>query len=606
MTKGKIVLQNVLFDDAPMRDETKQMYYRGDIIFRQLPEGYLLRGNQYFDFSTYFNSLSIEKWRKYTYVSQVWLELDIVGEFEIDLMGHYVNNFNDIKKEWLGKYYFNMEQREKLIIPYPNFMCSSVVSFQITTKADTYVYGANYMTEVESEKISNPLITLATTTFKKEEYVLKNVALLNEKIFGDSELKNHFTWKIIDNGRTLNANKINNAYIEVIQNKNVGGSGGFCRGMLEALKQEKRPTHILLMDDDVEFIPESFKRVYKLLSLIRPEYKNNFISGAMLEIHERNIQHEDVGVFRNNAEHGPSKPRFDLNLWDSVIRNEKILADDISYYCGWWYCCIPTTVANENNLPLPLFIRGDDVEYSIRNHAKIITMNGICIWHEGFGNKFSASLELYQVHRNDLIVQAMLQEETSEIKLIERIKNLFWEEIYKFNYKGADLLLDAIEDYLKGPDYIKALNGEQCMKDKKAKDNVLLPITPDIERELNRDRLYEWIPLGKVKKFIYDYSCNGQRFGNNFRKNKVGTIPYGWGYNQQRMYLCGKIYAIDPVNNMYVKYERSNKEFNRLSRRFAEVIGNYNENNAKIVKEYQKYQQEWESNTFWWGYLENN
>lgn len=76
-------------------------------------------------------------------------------------------------------------------------------------------------------------------------------------------------------------------------------------------------------------------------------------------------------------------------------------------YAGWWFCCIPMKMIKQNGLPLPLFIRGDDVEFSLRNHAKFITMNGICIWHMGFTYKFNASMELYQVHRNSLILQAV-------------------------------------------------------------------------------------------------------------------------------------------------------------------------------------------------------
>ena len=36
--------------------------------------------------------------------------------------------------------------------------------------------------------------------------------------------------------------------------------------------------------------------------------------------------------------------------------------------------------------------RGDDVEFSIANNAKFITMNGICIWHMGFAAKFNMAM----------------------------------------------------------------------------------------------------------------------------------------------------------------------------------------------------------------------
>jgi len=49
--------------------------------------------------------------------------------------------------------------------------------------------------------------------------------------------------------------------VQLIPNKNVGGSGGFARGLVEAL-QEYLP--ILFMDDDIELDSESIYRLFSL------------------------------------------------------------------------------------------------------------------------------------------------------------------------------------------------------------------------------------------------------------------------------------------------------------------------------------------------------
>jgi len=41
--------------------------------------------------------------------------------------------------------------------------------------------------------------------------------------------------------------------VQLIPNKNVGGSGGFARGLVEAL-QENTYSHFLFMDDDIELV----------------------------------------------------------------------------------------------------------------------------------------------------------------------------------------------------------------------------------------------------------------------------------------------------------------------------------------------------------------
>ena len=216
----------------------------------------------------------------------------------------------------------------------------------------------------------------------------------------------NFYVHVIDNGRTLNKEELECDHLWIHPNPNTGGSGGFSRGIIEANLQKEPATHVLLMDDDVIILPESLKRTYRLLTLLKEEYKNHFISGAMLYYERMNEQHEDIGYVHDDGSYGPVKHRLDMQRLDAVVRNEEPWAKRKNQYAGWWYCCIPTTVARLDNLPLPLFVRGDDVEYSLRNHAKFITMNSICVWHMGFTLKFNAAMELYQVHRNSLAIQA--------------------------------------------------------------------------------------------------------------------------------------------------------------------------------------------------------
>ena len=464
------------------------------------------------------------------------------------------------------------------------------------------IYEAAYLAKVEKSNIADPRISLVTTTFKKEDYIKRNVELLEKRLFEDKFFNEKFYWYIIDNGRTLDVSKSND-HISILPNPNVGGAGGFARGMIESLREDGKYSHILLMDDDVLFMPESFKRLYWLLALLKEDYKNYIVSGAMLEMEAQNIQHEDIGLFNPKGEHGPVKCRWDLNLWDSVVNNEEIVKRNRSQYSGWWFCCLPTTIARKDNLPMPCFFRGDDVEYSIRNNTDFITMNGICIWHQGFGSKFSAAVELYQVHRNDLILQSW-NREVEDIAVIPRMQTLFWEELYKFNYKGASLILDAIEDYLKGPEFLRNLDGSEWMKTKRQQDNEMLPMTDEIRAMIPYESLYEWRPLGKISKLLYDYTCNGQkRLHTIFNSKKTGVIPYGWGYYQEKMYFCDSIIAVDISNDCYVIYNKDINKFNKLAKRYNNVIGQYNEKRRVVADEWKNAMKEYTSVEFWSNYL---
>lgn len=602
--KEKINLQKInMCAREPYLNDVRKMHYRGKSVIVEEDSCYILRGKNKYDFSTYFNSVSVEKWKCYTYAEKLFLELEAEGSFCIQLVGYYVNDYGKVKKEILKTARFDLKEREKIAVRIPDHADASVVSFQMETDTNTRVYDAWYVTSVDSEKVHKPYITLVTATYKKEEYVRQNIKLLESTILRESAYRDCFSWKIIDNGRTLNLSECSSNKIRIYHNKNVGGSGGFARGIIETINDEHESTHVLLMDDDVVMSPDSFRRVSALLSIIKPEYSDCFISGAMLELSEKNIQYEDIGFFGKYGEHGPVKPGYDLKKTTDIVKNEKILVEGLHQYCGWWYCCIPMTTARSDNLPLPLFVRGDDVEYSIRNHARFIAMNGICIWHEGFGGKFSGALELYQVIRNDLILTAVNDRETEDIRLLDRIKWLFWQELYKFNYRGAGLLLDAVEDFLNGPEFIINLDAEQCMREKKERDNIMHPITPDMEALINYKDLFVHESMNRLKKFIYDHTCNGQRLPMFLCTSKSGIIPQGVLYFQNKMFLTKENYAIDCVNRTFARYERHRTEYRKLRKRFKDVFDRYGKENQVVRQRYVEAAVEWRSLEFWKKYL---
>ncbi|MBO4908826.1 MAG: glycosyltransferase [Lachnospiraceae bacterium] len=564
---------------------TTHMYYRSDcILFSDYEGGRILSQNCNYDFFTYYNSLSIKKWRTYTNLEDFSLVIEAKGNFELHLFGHYKEKNGEIKKEYISRQKHTLDKKTQLIIDIPTNVLSSVVGFSIYPLSETIVYSACYMTKTNGIKSNEVRIALITPTYKKEEYIYANIRLLNNYLFSNKELSSFFHWFIVDNGRSI-ADTYKNKYISIVQNPNLGGAGGFARGMMEMIKSGEY-THALLMDDDVRMSPVTFRRIYYLLRYQREEYKANFISGAMIKMEHPNIQHEDVGIFDCDGSHHSAKPAMDLNLWDSIVNNEEFkYIDDLHYYAGWWFCCIPSKYIKEDNLPLPVFVRGDDVEFSIRNNPGFITMNGICIWHEGFENKFSGAMEFYQVERNDLIVCDLIGE-LDDIKVIERIETLFWEEIYKFNYLGASLLLDAVEDYLQGPDYTFCIDGFKTMKQKNNKDNKLIDFTDDIYHIIP-ENIYEWKPISRFVKFIYDYSYNGQaRIPNFMIPKRKGVMPYGWGYYPGKICMTNENIAIDTIGKKYVVYKKNRNEFKKIVDRHKQIMNQYYLKKSEIKDKY--------------------
>ena len=585
-------------------DSIIDMYYRvnNEGPIANYSDGVIeIKKNSFIDAFTYFNSLSVEKWLKYTFAQKFYIVMEAKGKFEITLFGHYIEN-KITKKEILGRYGFDLKERERIVIPYPDYFLSQVVAFSLSVVKKTIIFDAYYSADLEKECFNNPYISLVTTTFKKEQYVKRNIDLLRGELFASEEFKNRFTWHIIDNGKTLKEEKIDNIF--VVHNNNVGGAGGFARGMIESLRLEKKPSHILLMDDDVIMSEESLKRLYRFLNIQRDEYKDYFFSGAMLNMEAPNIQHENTAYISDDGKVYSVNTGMDMCLWESIIINEQIDLTEKKKHAAWWFCCIPTTVAKMDNLPLPIFVRGDDLEYSIRNHVSIITLNGIAIWHQGFAGKANPLIDYYQSRRNELVIRA-IRPELESVDTMGFIEELFWQELYKFNYYGATLLVDAIEDFLKGPQWIFSADLFQEMQNRKSNKYETKNITDDIRSLIDYSVLYNNRTISKIKKFIYDYTYNGQaRIPNCFIKRKTGVIPYGSGYYPSNQLLTTENIAVDVVNDKYIIYKKDCSEFRIIKQRFLDVKIQYMNQIDEIIKEYQAYENKITTYEFWKDYLD--
>ena len=77
------------------------------------------------------------------------------------------------------------------------------------------------------------------------------------------------------------------------------------------------------MDDDVMVLPESFIRTYSLLALVKPQYSERYVSGAMLYFEQMNLQHEDVGYVHDDGSYGPNKRIMEMHRWDCVFENDE-------------------------------------------------------------------------------------------------------------------------------------------------------------------------------------------------------------------------------------------------------------------------------------------
>ena len=508
-----------------------------------------------------------------------------------------------VRKEF-GKKIIHAKEKTTIEFEYPENE-EVIVGFDISSLEYCKIYSGRYIAVSDEKDINEVNLAVATTTCKKENFILKNIDKFKRELLDENkyEYANNIYINVIDNGRTLDAEKLSEGNLRVIPNKNVGGSGGFARGMLEAIHMDANITNVLLMDDDVIIMPDSIKRTYALLRLMKHEYQDHFISGAMMLYEEVNVQHEDIGTLRDDCYFIPLKPRYrQENLWDNLM-NEGEFLEWKRMYAAWWYCCIPMKKIKENGLPLPIFVRVDDCEYSLRCNAKFISMNGICIWHMGFAGKYNTAMEQYQQFRNWFILRS-INDRSYNVDVFSHWKGEFKKEILRYNYGSAEHVVKAMEDYLKGPKFIEEDMGEKILFDNLKLNEKLKPLKEIGYEYTDLGQVYVDAPRKFIDKCIYHITWNGHRWWSKaWLRKEVMPVPYDWGVVTQKQTLRRTLLAVNPHNKTGHIREQDRDKFKELYRRFNKAKKEYIKNKDEIEQEYKLKQKYLVSEQFWKEYL---
>ena len=581
-----------------------KLFYRGErgILDRER-QVLMAQDKTVLDFATYLNGLTLSKWKKYTNVSKIVLKIRVKGTGKVVLVGYHAEVYSPARSEY-GVVSFDTDEFTELEIEFPENK-EEIIGFEIDAIKDVEFAGGSFYGEFDEQDVRNVELCIATTTCRKEEFIKSNIQLIKEEILeADDDMKNHFYVHVVDNGRTLDPESLKSWHIDVHPNKNTGGSGGFSRGMIESLEQEVKATHVLLMDDDVVVLPESLRRTYRLLKTLKKEYHKSLISGTMLFYEEMNVQCEDVGTLRTNCDYWPLKQRlYHENIKDNLLNEQYYYGAD-RRYAGWWYCCIPTPVIEEYGLSMPMFIRGDDIEYSLRCKADIITMNGICIWHMGFINKYNLSFDLYMRWRNLMMAQA-IGSIGKEVEVFNRVCKSFRAELLKYNYNAAELILKAMKHYLEGPDFFKIEQGEKLLKEnaKLNEKTVSLDNFDGIDWDL--PGIWEDKPRKKLDTLWYRITFNGHRFWpEKWLKKDLECVLLGDAYQPQKYTRRRRVLAVNPDLKVGVIREIDKKRCKELQREWKKLMKKYKQHGAEIEAEYRKQREYLSSVEFWKKYLE--
>lgn len=470
-----------------------------DLLFRGK---YVLSVGDTLSFDTYYNCFCYTKYRQYTSVQNISFSCSFIGKAKVQLCV-YTGEESVVCE---GQY----ENSAVLSIDLSELPDNGFLYPKITALTQCEFISGEYLSECEHDDIS---VCVAICTYKREKYVHHNIELIKNYSF--RFIKKAF---VIDNGKTLDTSASDD-FVKVLENKNYGGSGGFTRGLIEAYNGGY--SHVILMDDDIEIIPEVLETMTAFMSVLKKEFSSAHFATAMLSTNLPYIQYELGGAVWNGKRICCAKRNIDIRYQDMLLSN--LSKNDIGYG-SWWCYMMPVSDIDKFGLPFPFFIKRDDVEYGMRTckNAPIITMNGVAVRHDDFDNKYSMYLEYYNV-RNQLVLNAAHNLSPTRNALY-RLFAASFKHLVLYRYDMMPLILKAFNDYLGGVDFFLNCDEEELNSELIKNSPKLLPLSDILEWDENMRSLPR-VQNNKVMTLLALLTFAGHIIPSFLLKKEMGAAP---------------------------------------------------------------------------------
>ncbi|PWH05142.1 glycosyl transferase [Brachybacterium endophyticum] len=407
-------------------------------------------------FGTYFNAFPASYWRRWTPVREVRLSVRTVGQGQVIV---YRSNARGV-----------IQRHDMRIV---RGASETVFELPLTAFGDGGWYwfdviaGSEPLTVVDAQwsapaelARTEGTFSIGMTTMNKVPYCLDNIRVISK----DEDLRAALdVMYVVDQGsdRLSDHEELEplqaamGDQLQLIEQGNIGGSGGFSRGMYEAATNG-RSTYVINCDDDIDIEPESLLRMITFADFATTP---TLVGAHMFDLNNRSVLHafgESVdpwaiqpkvatpgGWLGHDFAHGPLAATPWLHRRADVDYN------------GWWTCLIPTETVREIGLSLPVFIKWDDAEYGLRAKAAgypTVSFPGAAVWHITWGDKSDAlDWQIYFHERNRIITALLHSVYDHGGHVITESQGIDLKHLFSMQYYTEAARLMAQEDVLRGP-----------------------------------------------------------------------------------------------------------------------------------------------------------
>jgi galactofuranosylgalactofuranosylrhamnosyl-N-acetylglucosaminyl-diphospho-decaprenol beta-1,5/1,6-galactofuranosyltransferase len=406
-------------------------------------------------FGAYFNAFAAGYWRRWSRLTEVHLRLEVEGSGRVDV---YRTKADGSQIFVRGVVITGPRRQElDLALDLRPFEDGGWYWFDLTTDtADLTLHSGGWY--AGEKAAGRAAVTIGMPTFNRPADCVATLTAIGEdplvlEAVTAVILADQGTQKVRDEPGFEAAAAVLGEKLRIIDQPNLGGSGGYARAMYEALDTDCE--QILFMDDDILLEPDS---VLRAIAFSRFSREPMLVGGQMLSLQARSQLSTMGEVVDRNAflwRNAPgTEPHHDLAEYP--LRQTPWLhrRTDVDYN-AWWMCLIPRVVAEDLGMPLPLFIKWDDAEYGLRARGRgyrTATVPGIAIWHMSFLEKDDTSdWQAYFHYRNRLVAAALHGPDSPKALLRDTLKRTL-RHLLLMEYSAVALQAMALRDFLAGPE----------------------------------------------------------------------------------------------------------------------------------------------------------
>lgn len=565
----------------PRTETTEPLLYvrtEGDVTFAN--DAAQLRTGAELSFDTSFGVFAAGRWKRLSIVDSLQVTVNAVGSGRIELVGVTSRVAGLLMHEEIVVS-AGISPSGKTTLDVPDFAKSPIGSYFVRISAeqsDVVVSGGQWTTKTQAPR--EVRLSLSITTFNRQDYVKPTVAKVLHLVESLDSLRNNMRILVVDNARNIKFDTAPNAPITVVPNPNLGGAGGFARGIIY-LRDEGWSTHVLLMDDDITLEPEALVRTFALFTFARDA--KLCIHGAMLSEEQAWMQFEAGSKYRWRSLY----PLRAIGREDD-LRERKLALRDVREkkfaYTAWWYTAFPISITRDN--PLPVFVRGDDVAFGLMHTGEhSVTMNGVIVWHADFGLKNNPS-SLYYEKRNFAIIDTLVFDNHHWWHLARRFIALCFRNLFSMRYASVEYMIRGVRAYLAGPQALMATDHSALHDElRKVTEEKPGPLSPELAAVLittPRPKLIRLIGFALALPLVGGYVLPKVLRRDTLRTAPIDSRAVGLATRYNRI-----LYRHDRLPEGFL-VERDAKRFFSLLREVAVVTKDIAFNYKRLKGEYKE------------------